>query len=216
MNQKIVAYVPIKLNSERLKNKNILQLNGSPLASYIFNALIKSQKFDEIYVYCSDKRIMDYIPSSVKFLERPTSLDQNTTKGLEIYNSFKNEINADYYFLAHATSPFIKAKSISNAVDSVLNGDFDSAFCVTKHQTFCWYDNQPINYSLSDIPRTQDLQPVLAETSSFFLYSKETINKGRRIGEKPYLVELDKIEGVDIDTEEDFKFAEILSQLIST
>lgn len=42
---KVVAVVPIKLNNERLKNKNIKKFdNGEPLCTYLLNTLKKVKK----------------------------------------------------------------------------------------------------------------------------------------------------------------------------
>lgn len=207
---KTVAFVPIKLNNERLPNKNILPLNGKPLCYYIFSRLLELNL--KTYVYCSDEKIKEFIPKDVIFLKRSVELDKNTTKGLKIYNSFVNEINADAYILAHATSPFTKATTIKKCIDSFEN--YDSAFTVLKYQTFSWFKNKTINYNLNDIPRTQDLEPVYIETSSIYCFKKEVILKNRRIGNNPNFVEVDLVEAIDIDTESDYNFAKKLEILI--
>jgi CMP-N-acetylneuraminic acid synthetase len=202
---KIVAFVPIKLNSTRIKNKNIKRLGDKPLCHYIFN-VIKKSGVDDIFVYCSEKKIKQYVPKFVQFLARDESLDGDTTKGMEIYTAFCSEIKADIYILAHATSPFLRPNSIKIGLKSISEG-YDSAFGVKKIQTFSWYEKRPLNYSLNDIPRTQDLQPVFVETSGFYIFTSEVIKQKRRIGNNPYLVELDHIESVDIDEKEDLSFA---------
>ncbi len=78
---KTVAMVPIKMNSVRLPDKNILCFdNGDPLCTYILRTLLKVNEINQIYVYCSDERIKDYLPQGVHFLKRSTCLDQDTTK----------------------------------------------------------------------------------------------------------------------------------------
>ena len=67
---KVVALVPIKLNNMRLPNKNILDLAGKPLCSYMTSNLLNVKGIDECYVYCSDESIMDYMPEGMKFLKR--------------------------------------------------------------------------------------------------------------------------------------------------
>ena len=53
---KVVAFVPIKLNSQRLPHKNILPLGNQPLSWYIFNTLLNIENIDEVCVFCSDER----------------------------------------------------------------------------------------------------------------------------------------------------------------
>jgi len=206
---KTVAFVPIRLNSERVLGKNLKLLGGRPLMSYLLNTLKEVSVIDEIYVFCSSEDILPYIPHGIKLLKRDERLDRNETLGEEIYDAFVEKVDADLYILAHTTSPFIKVSTIENAIKKIKSGEYDSAFSAEKIQTFTWYDGNPLNYALNHIPRTQDLKPIFVETSAFFMFKKETwTNKRQRIGNNPYFAIIDKIEGIDIDYPEDFEFAE--------
>lgn len=206
--KRVVAFVPIKLNSQRLPRKNLLPLGDKPLCRYIFDSLLRCEGIDAVYVYCSDTAIVNHIPESVCLKRRSASLDSDETKGIEIYSSFAAEVDADIYVLAHATSPFIKPQTISDALEKVLLGEYDSSFSVKEVQTFCWYNNKPLNYLLDDVVRTQDIQPVYLETSGFYIFEKGVLtNLGRRIGQAPYMCIVSGAESVDIDTREDYELA---------
>lgn len=211
MEKKVVAFVPIKLNSQRLAKKNILPLGDKPLCYYIFESLLSVKDIDEVYVYCSDENVKEYVPNEVKFLKRDPYLDGDLVKGKEIYSSFIKDVDSDIYILAHTTSPFIKSTSISQALKKVQYEGYDSALTIQKHQTFAWYMRNPLNYELNDIPRTQDIEPVYIETSGFFIFEKKIFcDFERRIGFNPYLQEVNHLEAIDIDTEEDYLFAKKL------
>ncbi len=206
--KKVVAFVPIKLNSQRLPKKNILPIGEHPLCWHISNSLLNVKGIDETYVYCSDEQIKNYLPEEMIFLLRDAKLDGDLVKGFEIYDSFINQVDADIYILAHTTSPFMKTSTIENALNKMLSEGYDSAFSAQKIQTFAWYNGKPINYDLNDVPRTQDMEPIYVETSAFFMFEKEIFTKHRRrIGFNPYIQEVDSVEAVDIDTKEDYKFA---------
>ena len=209
---KTIAIVPIKLNNERLPNKNIKPFdNGEPLCHYIFEALKQVKGIDEIYVYCSNSKIQDFIPKGIKFLKRSETLDQNTTKINEVLSAFAQDVPADVYVMSHATAPFISPQSIEKGLQAVLQQRFDSAFAVRKIQTFLWKDGTPFNYNLNNIPRSQDLPPTFEETSGFYIYRSEVITElNRRIGDNPYMVEVNAIESCDIDTQEDFDVANVI------
>lgn len=208
MKKKTVAFVPIKLNSERLPRKNILPLGNRPLCAYIFESLLKVEEIDDVYVFCSDEKVMDYVPEGVKFLKREKRLDGNFVKGKEIYESFLSLVDSDIYLLAHTTSPFLTSATIAKGLNKVLSGEYDSALTVQRKQTFVWYEGKPLNYDVNDIPRTQDMEPVFIETSGFYIFKREHfLEGGRRIGHKPFLVEVDDVEAIDIDTKEDYEFA---------
>ena len=208
---KTVAFVPIRLNSQRVEGKNLRLLGGEPLMTYLLRSLIGAKNIDEVYVYCSNTAIKEYLPEGVKFLQRDERLDSNTTLGREIYDAFTREVEADIYVLAHATSPFIKTHTIEDAVAKVQSGDYDSAFSAEKIQTFAWWQGQPLNYSFENVPRTQDLEPLLVETSAFFIFQRELwMEHHRRIGFRPYAAITDRIESIDIDNPDDFLLAEAI------
>ena len=205
---KVVAFVPIRLNSKRVVGKNLKMLGDKPLLQYILDTLKETPSIDEVYVYCSQEDICPLLPKGVKFLKRNEMLDRDETLGQEIYDAFTKEVDADIYVLAHTTSPFIKAPTIDNAVRQVIDRNYDSAFSAQKVQTFSWYKGHPLNYNLKEIPRTQTIEPVYFETSAFYVFRKEVWTEAhQRIGEKPYMAIVDPIEGIDIDNPEDFEFA---------
>lgn len=207
---KTVAVVPMKLNNQRLPGKNTKPFtNGRPLCSYILSTLPKVEEIDEVYVYCSDPGIREYIPAGIRFLKRPERLDRDSTKMNEVLGCFARDVPADIYVLAHATAPFISSASIAQGVRAVREGGYDSAFAARKLQDFLWEDGRPFNYDPGDIPRTQDLTPMYVETSGFYIYRAEIMRQlGRRIGMRPFIVEVSEIESIDIDEEEDFMIAD--------
>jgi CMP-N-acetylneuraminic acid synthetase len=210
---KRVAFVPIRLNSQRVVGKNLRELGGRPLLTHILDALAAAENIDEVYVYCSSPAIREYLPEGVKFLQRDTRLDSNETLGAEIYDAFTSEVDADIYILAHTTSPFIRTATIEEALRKVECEGYDSAFSAKKEQSFAWYEGQPLNYSLSHIPRTQDLEAVYVETSAFFIFRRDVWREQhRRIGDKPYIAVTDRIESIDIDNPDDFLLAEAIAK----
>ena len=207
---KIVAVIPMKLNNQRLPGKNIKEFsNGVPMCSYILNRALKIKLIDEVYVYCSDEAIQAYIPHGVFFLKRDKKLDENNVIINEILACFSKKVEADVYILLHTTAPFISKKSIEKGLRAIIEEKYDSAFAVIKHQDFYWI-NGKANYSLDKIPRTQDLEPIYFETSGFYAFTKDVIENGRRVGEKPYMVEVNSIEATDVDDIEDFKYADLI------
>ena len=209
---KIIAIVPMKLNNRRLPQKNTKCFtNGKPLCYYILSTLLQVKEISEVYVYCSNPDIKNFIPEGVKYLKRSTSLDQDTTKMNEVLQAFSKEVPADIYVMTHTTAPFMTVESLEKGIDAVLNKGYDSSFAAKKIQDFMWKDGKPLNYTLDNIPRTQDLPPLYEETSGFYIYRKEVMTKmNRRIGDNPFIVEVGEIEGIDIDEPEDFMLADAI------
>lgn len=209
---KTVAFVPLRLNSQRVAGKNLRPLAGEPLLCHILRTLTAVPEIDEVYAYCSDESICRYLPAGVRFLRRSEELDSDQTLGAAIYDAFTAAVEADLYVLAHATSPFIRAATLSDALRRVRSGEFDSAFSAERIRTFAWYEGRPLNYALDNIPRTQTIEPVYVETSAFFVFPRALWHSHRRrIGFRPYMAVVDRIEGLDIDYPEDFALAELIA-----
>lgn len=214
--EKVVSFIPIKLNNQRLPGKNLMELEGRPLCDYIFNTINKIDTIQKKYVYCSDDEIKKYIPSGLTYLKRDSYLDGFQVKGLEIIDHFIRDVDADVYVLTHVTQPFTKAESIQKALDKVLYEGYDSAFSCICIQDYCWYQGKPFNYDMKDIVTTQNLEPIYMETGAFFIFRKEVFTQmHQRIGKNPYMYVIDQFEAVDIDTAEDFEFAKVVAKYLN-
>ena len=209
---KTVALIPIKLGSKRVPQKNIKPFyDGTPLMSFIQKVCLESDRIDETYIYCSDEKVKDYILDGVKFLKRPEFLNGDNINANDFIREFMKSVDADIYVNAHTTSPFAKVETINDCIDKVKSGDYDSAFCAENIKAFMWKDGTPINFNPDKFPRTQDLPDIYAETSIAYVFKKETFEKyNRRVGVKPFIKEVSKIEAMDIDYPEDFEIANII------
>jgi len=89
---------------------------------------------------------------------------------------------------------------------------YDSLFSVTRLQTRLWDGlARPLNHNPAILLRTQDLPPIFEENSCIYLFSRQTLELRRnRIGERPYLFEIEATEAMDIDEEHDFLIANLL------
>lgn len=201
--------IPIKLNNERVPGKNIKKFeDGTPLMSLIQKACLGAKKIDEVYVYCSNPNVKDYLEEGVKYLQRPDFLDTNKVNCNDIIREFMKEVDADIYVVSHATGPFTQSKSIDACVEAVASGDYDSAFLARRLQEFLWCNGTAMNFDIQHFPRTQDLDPIYSEAPGAYVFSKDTFKKyDRRVGMHPYIHEISEIESRDIDYPEDFDIA---------
>lgn len=203
--------MPIKLNNERLPGKNTMLLGGRPLLQYQLLAVQRTGMADEIYVYCSNQAVCSFLPDGVRFLKRSAVLDLPKSNFTQIFSAFSKTVPADIYVYVHATAPFITEGTITECIRAVQNGEYDSAFCAIKIQDFLWKGGEPLNFDASNLPRSQDLEPVYRETSGVYVFTREVFEKyHRRIGNKPYIKEVSLREAVDINNPEDFRLAEAL------
>lgn len=123
-------------------------------------------------------------------------------------------IDSEWYLLDHVTAPFVKAQSIKDMIDGVCveGSPYDSGFAAYGIRNFLWINGNPVNFDITDVPRTQDLDTVYIDKCGPYLFSREGFKAtGRRIGFKPFIKELSFRESIDIDTREDFLVAEKFS-----
>ena len=204
---KVAALIPIKMNSIRIPKKNIKPFfDGTPLLHFMLKTCVSAKNIDEVYVYCSDASIREYLIPGVKYLKRPEYLDGDEINANDFIREFIKVVDADIYVNAHITSPFAKVETIEELVERVKSGEYDSAFCAESIRTFMWENGKPLNFDPDNFPRTQDLPVIYGETSIAYVFTKESfIKHNRRLGSHPYIKEVGRIEAMDIDYPEDFE-----------
>ena len=76
---KVIAMIPARLGSKRVKNKNLKEINGKPLISYIVETAVKSNVFDEIYINSESEIFKDIADKyGIKFYKRPEELSTDS------------------------------------------------------------------------------------------------------------------------------------------
>ena len=214
---KIVALVPMRHYSVRVPGKNYRPLAGKPLFHYIIEVLLACPEISQVVVDTDSPVVMDGMPQAfpqVKLVERPEELRADTVPMNEILLHDTSLFPADLYLQTHSTNPMLRSSTVSRAIN-VLMGQYpayDSLFSVTRLQTRLWDGlGRAINHNPAVLLRTQDLPPVYEENSCIYLFSRQTLEARRnRLGERPYLFEIDRSEALDIDEELDFTIAEII------
>lgn len=209
----------MKGNSERVPNKNMRDFDGAPLYHAVTKSLLTS-KYIESVVIDTDSEIIakdakENFGDKIIIIDRPVEIQGDFVSMNDIIDYDLSQLDGEYFLQTHSTNPLLRAETIDNAIEKFFDGldKFDSVFGVTKVQTrFYDKDANPINHNPQELLRTQDLEPLYEENSNFYIFSKESFkNSGKkRIGVKPQIFEVNKLEAVDIDEPEDFKLAELL------
>jgi CMP-N-acetylneuraminic acid synthetase len=218
---KVTALLPMRHNSQRVPGKNYRPFgDGRSLFEHVLIALLGCQNITAVVIntdsdvvkkICSDKY------PGVIIHDRPEHLrDGNIPMNEIILNDLK-KLDGDYFLQTHSTNPMVTSSRFDEAISTFFQNirQHDSLFSVTRLQTRLWDElARPINHNKDILLRTQDLPPIFEENSCFYLFHRKMIeHSGLRIGNRPYLFELDKLETADIDVESDFVMAEQLFKL---
>ena len=220
---KITVLIPMKGNSERVANKNLKLFNGKPLFHAIIDELITSKYIKKVIINTDSDLIAESAINTyqdfVSIHKRPKNIQGDFVSMNKIIEYDLNNSDSDIYIQTHSTSPLLAIKSLDAAIEKMINKatDFDSIFSVTKIQTRFYDKNgNPFNHDPKELLRTQDLEPLFEENSGFYIFTKESFKNAdnKRIGLRPLMFEIDKIEAIDIDEPSDFIIAETLHKLL--
>lgn len=125
-----------------------------------------------------------------------------------------NQVGADYYLQTHSTNPLLRTKTITRAIELFLAQypTYDSLFSVTRLQTRLWDQlGRAVNHNPAILIRTQDLPPLYEENSNLYIFTRSSLEvRHNRIGERPLMFEIDRLEAWDIDEELDFEIGEFV------
>ena len=219
MTARVVAIVPMRHDSERVRGKNYRPLGGRPLFHHIVATLLASPAISRVAIDTDSEVVRDSAQAAfpeVEVLERPPHLRDGMIPMNDVLLHDVGRIDADLYLQTHSTNPLLRTATVTAAVERLL-GDpaSDSLFGVTRLQTRLWNaDGSPLNHDPAVLIRTQDLPPVYEENSCIYLFSRASLERhGNRIGERPILFEIPRDEAWDIDEEVDFRVAEALYAL---
>jgi CMP-N-acetylneuraminic acid synthetase len=214
---KIAALVPIRHHSQRVPGKNYRILDGKPLFHHIIESLLACPEIDQVVVDTNSPPVLEGLRESfprVQILERPERLSGDSVPMNEILAYDTSKVEADFYLQTHTTNPLLTSPTISRAIGefSERYPAYDSLFSVTRMQTRLWDQlGRAINHNPAVLLQTQDLPPVYEENSCLYIFSSQTLLANRnRLGQRPWMFEIEASEAWDIDEEIDFDVVEFL------
>ncbi len=213
---KIVAFVHAKGTSTRVPSKNLRLLGDKPLFCHAITNALNSNLVDFVVIDSDSDEILrigqEYgaLP-----LKRPQALATNLATGDDLaFWQSSNYADSKIVLQVIPTAPFLTPDSIDGAISLLLqHSEVDSVAGVYEDALYTWTNGRPDYYKPDGtIPNSFDLDKTVFETTGLYVnYTKSVLTTKRRLNPDkclPYI--LKKIETVDINTMEDFDFAEII------
>ncbi|MFZ4863880.1 cytidylyltransferase domain-containing protein [Sphingobacterium sp. Mn56C] len=222
-------FLPTRRGSERVLDKNTRQFAGidGGLLRLKLEQLLKTKGEYPIILSTNDEESIKIAHSfhsdRIKVIERPDYLCLSSTNLLDLIKYIPTVIKEDNIVWVHVTEPFVNEevmdKAIKTFIDHKEKQQCDSLMSVNKIQSFIWSKqvNTFISHDRNTMkwPRSQDLEPLFEVNSAIFINPRENYLKyDDRIGLKPFMYELTKIEALDIDWNDDFRLAELIYENI--
>lgn len=214
---KTVVLIPARGESKRLPNKNILPLGGIPLLAHsIRYAQANSSFIDSIYVSTDNQEIKKVaLEFGAQVIDRPQNLSgdfEPTISSLQHALSVL-DTNFENVILLQPTNPLRPENLLIDCFEKFKNTNCQSLFTVSPNHNklgkLVGEKFEPFNYEIGQ--RSQDLEPLYFENGLLYIVKAATIKQGKIITEDafPYVVN-HLFAKVDIDTQDDFDFAEYL------
>ncbi len=220
-----IAIIPARSGSKGVKDKNIKDLIGKPLIAYTIEAALQSGQFDEVMVSTDSEKYAEIAKgfgASVPFLRsNETSTDQASSWDMieEVLSNYRNRGKVfDTFCLLQPTSPLRTSKDISVAYDLYREKASFAvvSVCEAEHSPF-WCGHLPDNYEMVGFIDQENMKQRQHNDKFYRLNGAIYIINTVRFFEDRYFYQagsfayiMPQNRSVDIDTEIDFKLAELL------
>ena len=224
-----LAIIPARGGSKRIPRKNIRDFLGKPIIAYSIEAALKCGLIDEVMVSTDDNEIAELAKNygaKVPFMRSETT--SNDFAGLaevveEVLACYKKVGKTfDNVCLILSTAPFVKPERIKEAYDLMLSKNYDSVFPVARFsypiQRSLKMHNGTVSmfYPENFSKRSQDLEPAYHDSGTFYWMKTEEFNKQKRFyAANTGAIVLPETEVQDIDSEEDWRVAEMKYKILN-
>ena len=213
MSKSIIAMVPVRAGSIRVLEKNTRTFADTNLLELKLNSLKRLKGIDGLVVSTDCEKsaeIAQKFGAEVQWRD-DFFAGSNVTNDQHWYHIAKTT-PGEVVFMAQVTSPLVRVSSMQRALDQyLLRNEKISINSVSAEKKFLWENGVPVNYNISQTPKSQDLPEIVSLNFAITIISREEMmHRKNVIGEKPVFVELDKVESLDIDDYLDFEIAETI------
>ena len=225
---KSIAIIPARGGSKRIPRKNCKLFFGKPILAYSIEAALQSGLFDEVMVSTDDEEIAalakQYGAKTPFFRSKKNSSDFATTIDVivEVLDWYKSQgHNFETATCIYACAPFVNAALLEQANKKLVAAKADCVFPVLTY-------SHPIQRALklngdgfvslfdetNPNARTQDLEKTYHDAGMFYSFFVDNLYQTKSLRTKNTLaLEISELQAHDIDSDDDWKLAELKFQL---
>ena len=223
---KPICLICARGGSKGVLNKNIRILGKKPLIAHTIEKAISSKLFSHIIVSTEDKKIIQIAKkygAETPFI-RPKRLSGNSTPIGDVFSHaikklFSLGYEFDVFVNLDCTVPFIRKNDISNTIKLLNRKKVDAVYGVYRQHLNPYFNIMEINSKgfltmskkLSQRPKTRQESPKVFQLNGLFTYdAKKFLKSGNPIMKNALPYEIPLETGFMIDTETEFKIAELM------
>jgi N-acylneuraminate cytidylyltransferase len=220
-----IAIITARGGSKRIPRKNIKEFFGQPMIKYAIDAALESKIFDTVMVSTDDKEIAQVAQkygADVPFMRsEKTANDFATTMDvlLEVISEYKKmSIEFDTLCCIYPCVPFLKGDTLVEAYNVFNENNTDALMPVVRfsypiQRALRINNTELLEYVYPEYikSRSQDLEPMYHDVGMFYFYKIISLfNNNKKIK----YFEMKEIEIQDIDSEEDWHYAEMKYRIL--
>ncbi len=221
-----IAIIPARQGSKRIKEKNIKKFLGKPIISYAIKKALRTKLFDYVVVSTDSlkiKKISEKFGAKVFFL-RPKKISNDKASTQEVIkhalNWFKKKnIRFNYVCCIYSTSILIEPKDLIQSYKLIKNSKWSFVMSAQKYSTqiersFNLKNNEIKLFNKKKFYKnSQDFKDFYHDAGQFYWGSSKIWCSKNTLSNKSTIYQLKKHKAVDINTIEDWKFAEKIYRL---
>lgn len=209
--KKLVAVIPVRAGSQRVKDKNIRSFAGKSLLEHKID-VVKQLPVEDIIVNTDSEEAIEIAKRvGVSYHKREPYYASSECSNSEFHQYLAKVTDAENLLIAQVTAPLIRKESYIQAIEEFNHSSCDSLMSVRVLKDFIWYKGEPLNYSRDHMPNSQDLPEYVVPTFGLVIVKRESMLENRSyIGKHPLFYKISQEEAIDIDTKLDFEFAQFM------
>jgi CMP-N-acetylneuraminic acid synthetase len=216
-----IAMIPARLGSQRLKQKNLAPLAGSPLIAHAIRKCLAAGVFDEVWVNSEADEIARIAEAEgASFHRRPAELANNVATSEQFVAEFLEKHPCDRMFQVHSIAPLLTVEDISGFARAMESTGSEVMLSVADEPLEALCRGVPVNFTFAEKTNSQDLDPVRRITWSITGWQRDTYLDAFQAGRcatyagKVGLFSVNRLAGHVIKTAEDLAIAEALFDLV--
>lgn len=213
----VVAVIPVRGSDYEEPAYALRRIADRPLIDYTLEAVLESQAFKHVVVVSEDEAVLNYVQSvpGVSVMKRPSELARRNTPIAPtvrfVLDHLENPQATDAFMLLYVNSPLRRDTHIRNAIDTMLIFDVDSVISVYEDLS-----NHYLHVGTGLRPLFQrrtlrlEKEALWVENGAIYLSKVGNLRESDYLGKKIGHIVMLRHEGMQIDTEEDFRLVEYM------
>lgn len=208
----IAVVIHARTTSTRVPNKHLRDLgDGNTLIDIAIDNVNKLKNVEEKYLAVNENVFKSRVKGDVVILHREWESIKPGNAPHDIMYKHLENVKSEYIVNYNPCQPFLDVDKLQKAIDWFKSSEYDSAITVEMDRNFYWdSDFNPVNFSDGDRLSTTSGPYLYKATHSLVFYKKDYMLTNWQLFSNskndpfPIVIDYEKHESVDVDTETDF------------